>query len=463
MFLPCAFLILACLALQRPAWAVELSVEEQTWLAAHGPVRMCVDPDWTPFERINEQGEHEGIAADLVRLAVERTGVRLELVRTKDWDESLMASREGRCDILSFLNQTPRREEWLIFTSPIFRDSNVFITREEHPFIDDPAALSDRTIVLPSGTALEEWIRRDYPNLGVVTVPSEAEAIDMVSDRRADMTMRSLIVAAYTIRKEGLFNLKIAGRLPGFENALRIGVNRTLPQLRDILDKGVSAITPQERGRIVNQHVAINVQQGMDYSLVAKIVAGFLVLGAIGLFWHQRLRKLNAELVRLAQTDSLTGLYNRTHIDTLLRQEFDRARRYGRKLSVIILDVDHFKRVNDEFGHLAGDRLLVALAGVLRCALRSTDSLGRWGGEEFLVLCPEAGQDEALRAADRLRLAVRGHDFGGGRVQTVSAGVAVLKPDDTTDSLLQRADSALYEAKRGGRDRACQGERDETP
>lgn len=414
----------------------------------------CVDPDWPPYEIVNQSGEHEGIAADLLRLAAERAGVALKLVRTKDWDESVAASKRGDCDALSFLNQTPKRDEWLIFTDPIFTDPNVVITREEHAYISDPAELSGHIIALPKGTSIEERVRRDFPNLRVVLAESESETFAMVSDRRADLTIRSMTVAVYTIKKEGWFNLKISGQVPGYENRLRIAVRKENPALRDALNRGVVMVTPQERREIANRHVSINVQTAVDYGPLRNVAVLFSVFLVTSLAWGLKLKKVNAQLRRASETDSLTGLLNRSTLDKRFAEEIERAKRYSRSFSVILLDIDHFKQVNDGFGHLAGDRVLTACAALLRASTRGTDVVGRWGGEEFLILCPETAGSEALRVADRICAAARTHDFDTGRPQTLSAGAAELCAADDLDSLLQRADAALYLAKGAGRDQA---------
>lgn len=212
-----------------------------------GEVTYCVDPDWPPFEQIDAHGQHVGIAADLLKLVAQRSGLNLQLLPTKDWDESLAASQAGRCELLSFLNQSPKRDAWLLFTDPVLVDENVLITREEHAFVSDLAALSDETMVLPKGTSIEERLRRDFPNLKIVLVDSEAQAFKQVSERAADMTMRSLIVAADTIKSQGWFNLKIAGQVPNYGNRLRIGVIKSQAAVRDRLNQGVASITPQER------------------------------------------------------------------------------------------------------------------------------------------------------------------------------------------------------------------------
>lgn len=414
----------------------------------------CVDPDWPPYEIINSNGVHEGIAADLLRLTAERAGVTLKLVRTKDWDESVAASKRGDCEALSFLNQTPKRDEWLIFTDPIFTDPNVVITREQHSYISDLAELPGHTIALPKGTSIEERVRRDYPNLRVVAAESESEAFAMVSDRRADLTIRSMTVAVYTIKREGWFNLKISGQVPGYENRLRIAVRKESPALRDALNRGVIQVTPQERREIANRHVSINVQTAVDYGPLRNIAVLFSVFLVTSVAWGLKLKAVNVKLRRTSETDSLTGLLNRATLDKRFAQEIERAKRYGRAFSVILLDIDHFKQVNDQFGHLAGDRVLVACAQLLHASTRNTDVVGRWGGEEFLILCPETAGPEALQVAERICAAARTYGFEGGRPQTFSAGAAELGADDTLDSLLQRADTALYQAKSGGRDQA---------
>lgn len=259
---------------------IDFTPQERAYIAKAGAIKMCVDPDWAPFERINQKGQHEGIAADLVQLVAQRVGLRIEVYPVKDWDDSLAASKARVCQIMSFLNQTPDRDVWLIFTSPIFFDPNVIITREEHGFVADAKGLQGERIALPRGTMVEERVRRDFPNLGVVLTTSEPEAMALVSEREADLTIRSLIVAANAIKKEGLFNLKIAGQIPEYTNQLRIGVLKDETVLRSILDKGVQTLTPQEREAISNKHISISIQQGIDWTRV-NILLGLLAIAAL--------------------------------------------------------------------------------------------------------------------------------------------------------------------------------------
>ena len=166
---------------------------------------------------------------------------------------------------------------------------------------------------------------------------------------------------------------------------------------------------------------------------------------------------LHDEARRLSITDGLTGLWNYRYFQVTVGKETERAARFGRPLSLLMLDLDHFKRVNDEHGHQRGDAVLVELAARVRSEVRDVDTLARYGGEELVAVLPETDEQGAVQVAERIRRAVASRPFGGpGEIPvelTLSIGVAVF-PDhgDTSASLLRAADEALYVAKRGGRD-----------
>jgi two-component system, cell cycle response regulator len=171
---------------------------------------------------------------------------------------------------------------------------------------------------------------------------------------------------------------------------------------------------------------------------------------------QDELRRRNLELDRMSRTDALTGLYNRRHLEERLGELVSLARRHGEDLGAALVDLDHFKAVNDTAGHPAGDAVLQVTADRLRNSLRAEDVLGRWGGEEFLVLLPRTDAAGARLVAERMRQALAGQPIplpDGGEVKvTASIGVAA-GTDDGVAGLVDRADAALYEAKAAGRDR----------
>ena len=284
-------------ALPSTIQAVELSPEQRAYLKQLGPITVCPDPDWVPFELVDDHGHFTGIAADLLDLLADRLDISFTLVIPEDWDDALERSRSGEVLILPFLNQTPERSEWLLFTQPLLSDPNVFITREEHPFITDVTALGSATIIFPSGTSMEERVRQDFPDLQIITTERENEVFQAIDRRQADLTLRSLTIAAYTIRKEGLFNLKIAGQAPeAYTNHLRMGVLNSEPMLRDILNAGIATITAAERAAIVNRHVNITVVTPFDYALILRLAALLVALMGVSFYWNLRLRRSNRAL-----------------------------------------------------------------------------------------------------------------------------------------------------------------------
>ncbi len=221
--------------------------------------------------------------------------------------------------------------------------------------------------------------------------------------------------------------------------------------------------------------------------LLLPLVAGNQVMGVVqlerdapGAFTHRDLTRIQSlasqaaatlanvrahqNVYSQAVTDALTGLFNRRHMQTVLADERRRAQRYGHPLSVIMLDVDGFKSYNDTYGHVQGDVLLKMMAEILQNQVRGVDRVGRFGGEEFIVVLPETPPEEAFQAAERLRLAVAHTIFPGFATdpemvvfKTISLGVATY-PDITDDTLalVTLADNALYQAKRGGRNQTVQ-------
>jgi diguanylate cyclase (GGDEF)-like protein len=172
---------------------------------------------------------------------------------------------------------------------------------------------------------------------------------------------------------------------------------------------------------------------------------------------RRQLQTVNLQLQRLSSTDRLTGLYNRGHWEDGLRHEYARHRRYDTHATLVMFDIDHFKRVNDTYGHQAGDKVIQLVAEVVREHVRDTDLAGRYGGEEFAVLLPDTDKSGGAIFAERLRVAVENlqvvHDGEVIRF-TISLGVADLsRPSTDYKMLIEWADQALYQSKKGGRNR----------
>jgi len=189
----------------------------------------------------------------------------------------------------------------------------------------------------------------------------------------------------------------------------------------------------------------------INLGVCAVVTAIVLLLTNLSISSYQR------RLEKMATTDALTGIYNRHAFDIIIKQTLKEARRKRRSLSVILLDIDEFKQVNDTFGHIVGDAVLQHVARLTAANIRASDVLCRWGGEEFLVLLQECSLLDAHAMAEKIRRVVRAeplvHD--GQRIETtISLGVAEYREGEVADHLFSRADQALYRAKETGRDRS---------
>jgi len=194
--------------------------------------------------------------------------------------------------------------------------------------------------------------------------------------------------------------------------------------------------------------------------LALTLIVG-LMLARVFEATNRRAFALEHALMQEARTDSLTRLANRRSMEETAAAELKRQSRTGKPLALVLCDVDHFKRINDEQGHDIGDRTIRAVGESLRGVMRATDTLGRWGGEEFLAILPETNEEEAATLAERMRATVESTPMPGppGSHVTVSLGVAAASRDGTTadgvpfDEVLKAADDALYRAKAAGRNR----------
>lgn len=189
-----------------------------------------------------------------------------------------------------------------------------------------------------------------------------------------------------------------------------------------------------------------------DLIKVGRTVFKFIAHNNIEAAYHD-------EIYRLTTVDGLTQINNRRFFDEAIEREISRSRRYNRTLSLVLIDVDHFKRINDTFGHLAGDAVLKEVASAIKKRIRKEDLLARYGGEEFAVLTPEVDMKGALAMAEKVRKVVEKHEFSFDDEiipVTISCGVSTLgKKSDGAEALVQRADEKLYEAKEAGRNQVC--------
>ncbi|KAF0864334.1 GGDEF domain-containing protein [Pseudomonas sp. LD120] len=192
---------------------------------------------------------------------------------------------------------------------------------------------------------------------------------------------------------------------------------------------------------------------------IFNLTVVFCMFSYLALFYVVTVTRAHKSLARMATTDSLTGLFNRRHMITLTEKVLARHNRRPSHLTLMLMDIDHFKQINDQYGHDTGDRVLSAVSHLLQCSMREQDFIGRWGGEEFLAVLPDSDLEQATESAERIRSAIQAletdSDLDKIRV-TLSIGITQYRAEEPLSHAIARADSALYQGKSAGRNRVVE-------
>ncbi len=445
---------------------IAFSPKERQWLEEKDGIRICVHPDRPPFEEIDSKGDYRGIVADIISLLEERLGVPIMVVATNNWQESLDAMENGRCDLLSAVSKNNQEERSFAVSKPYIESVNVMVAGNAQPYIPDLHALEGRRVAVEKNNPIGSYLKKNYPRISFYFYSGLNQTLQSVAKGEADVAVGSLHRVSYAIHELGLYDLKIAGQTP-YKDYLHLGISSDDPSLNSIINKTMETITERDVSRITRKWLSIRYDKGLDTVLLFQILAGGAFLIAMFVFWNRKLARLNRqlgtahealeakslELERLSITDRLTGIYNRMKLEDLLQNEVKRTQRSSRPFSVIMMDVDNFKDVNDLYGHQTGDKVLQKIAGLLRVSVRQADSLGRWGGEEFLIICPDTSGKGAAILAEHLRRSIDQRNLTAAGWISCSFGVAEYEPEEGLDQLLSRVDRAMYRAKRHGRNR----------
>lgn len=443
----------------------QLTQKESAYLKNKKILRFCSDPNWLPIEKIKD-AHLIGISADYLQIISEKIRTPFTLVPTTSWTESLTFIKTGRCDFLSSAIRTKERDKSLNFSSSYLDSSLVVVTKDDSFFVHSLQGLEDKKIGVVKDYGYDEFLLHDNPDLNLVYVSDTYAGMKAVEEAKIYAFVSSLEVSSYQLRTHSFSDLKISGELDN-KIKLSFAVKKEDFMLFNILEKSLNSISTQQRKEIYDRWVSVNIDK-IDYSLFIKIFITLVLVLAFFAYRHKmalnynnklllmnkELEDLNAKLQELSQTDQLTQISNRRHLDSTLIKEIKRALRHNTSLCLILIDIDFFKRINDTYGHQKGDEVLISIANILKNNSRGTDIVGRWGGEEFLIILSQVDLLQATEMAEKLRKKIRDFNFKLKGNITASFGVTQYIHDkDDESSLLSRVDANLYEAKDSGRDK----------
>lgn len=433
-------------------------------------VTYCVDPDWLPYEAIRNN-QHVGMSFDYMTYIGVLADINFSLIKTQTWSETLDKLKNSECQVASMLNRSPEREKYMLFTRPFFVGANVLVSNVEQPFFQGYENIGEQILGTVANYRQAEYVKTYYPNIKLKLVETELAGLKSLASGDIDLFVSSLLPINAQIQKSGFSNLRIAG-IAEPQDILGMGVANNDQVLLNKLDAAIAQLPEWVHVDIYKQWNNVRVIDEIDPRYIFGGIGVFICLMVIGIWGQLIVRRYNAKLVaknnqlqalqkelieknrRLEFTslrDPLTSMFNRHFMQDRVEQEKQLSLRKKAPLCLILIDIDYFKAVNDQHGHVVGDLVLQEIASIVCSTIRDMDVAARWGGEEFIVLCPDSNLDNAIKLAGRLKDAVGQFEFNTIGHLTCSFGVAQHHAKESFVEWFERADKALYKAKNTGR------------
>lgn len=372
------------------------------------------------------------------------------MVHTSGWQDALDKVNARQCDIIAPIESNAHRSSTLNFSRSLMKSDIVIATKAERRFISNFSTLTEVKIGIINGYSIPTINASFHPSVQFVLVDSLDEGLKSVQTGELFGVVDSLEVISYKLQRH-FPSLIINGKLGKSHWSLRIGSRKDEPELKNIIEKAIDNISTSEQETIMNTWLSVRYTSPHNLQLFKGIIL-FTVLIVIFLLYRQKiLKQYNQKLEVLSTIDSLTQLYNRRVIDSHLEKQIALSINKSTPLSIIIGDIDYFKKINDNLGHLIGDTVITDIAACLLNNVRKSDMIGRWGGEEFLIVCANTDIEKAHELANHLRKKIADLPVINNQSISMSFGVAHFKHDFSCEELLIKADAALYSAKEKGR------------
>ena len=340
------------------------TLEEKALIASERVFRVC---------NVIQQANNDASFA-IVRLIAGKSGLKIKATELKSWADSLKALKDGECDILPWATKTEERSKTMNFTRPYVRIKRVVISRKEEAYIRDLDEVSDKVFAMLKSNYAVKQIRRNYPNIKFVYVDTVQDEIDQILQNRVYGTIVSLYSAANLFNNEEVRALKVVGVLPPiYDDIASLATLKENELLHNILEKSLIATDPRLIEEFMTEGAVVSYTPEVDLAkhwITVLVIISFVV---ILIWWIRYLKGLNAKLTesqrkleQLSVTDSLTKVFNRLKMDEVFAQEIETCKRYYAPLSIIMLDIDFFKKINDQYGHIVGDNVLKSIAQLLK-------------------------------------------------------------------------------------------------
>ncbi len=433
--------------------------QEMEYIASEPVLRVVYDPSWEPIEYYNEKsGEYDGISAELFALIERYSGLHFEYVHTKDFSEALEYVREGKADILTGIT---RSYSW-------GNECNVYLTNS---YLEAPVALiaqnidrqeGIRRLALPEDYYITGQLEQQYDREAITYYSSVEECIQAVADGMADATYANSYVANFYLSRGEFRKLHLV-ELSGYTGSISAAVSKRCdPLLLGIINKSLNCVPDSSMDQILLNNTLEKssshpirdfiYENPMDAILAMFLSACFIMAVLAYIVWLRY--RSERKIKETSRIDGLTGLYNRMETERLVRIRLEEAGRRNKKLLILSLDLDNFKQVNDTYGHVEGDILLQNVARTFKESAGSGHIVGRMGGDEFLICISRiCDKEEAVVWAEKMTGAIK--ELSQRKAEwnkiSVSIGLVVADGKESFETLYQRVDDVLYQAKNAGK------------
>ncbi|MDY3200769.1 MAG: diguanylate cyclase [Arcobacter sp.] len=342
-----------------------------------------------------------------------------------------------------------------ILSNSIAQIPIAIVTKNDKNYISDLSVLENVKIGVFDSLKIIPILEKEYPNIKFVKIDSIDNGFYKLKNNEIFGFIDNIYALSHNINKNKLHNLKINTTLNYFLNMF-LQVENKDKEFVELVNYTISKLTKNEQKSILNNYQQILYHDSITYLQILKFILPLVLLLIIFLFFNLRLKKeiekrkkAEIELLKLANKDSLTNIYNRRKIEEICEHELLRSKRYLTQFSIIFFDLNDFKLINDKFGHHIGDVVLIKVAQIINKHIRQTDSFGRWGGDEFLIVLPQTNKEQTKSIIFGLERNLNTIEFEFDKSLKISCsfGFTEYEKDDTLDSLLKKADESMYIAK----------------
>ncbi|MEE4245776.1 MAG: diguanylate cyclase [Kangiellaceae bacterium] len=431
-----------------------------------------------PFVTYDNNDSISGFVLDYYAELEKNSNLKFNFVRYESWDAIIQAIKASEVDILFVAQKNSERLAYLNFTNSFISIHNYLVVRNSLSINTQLSDLKGGNIAVEKSSAIEAYYKSNFASdYNFIAMEKSTDMIKAVTAKDVDAAILGYARTSHYMKSLDLESITIAGKA-GFDYDLSIASRIDWPELNIYLDQAMKQVRPETIQSLEFKWGLIE-PEPIDWQVFlinALIIVSLALISAYALIGNYRLKQeiskreefekalaqANASIqverdsaMKEARTDPLTGVSNRREFEEYMVSEFAMFKRKHKQFSLMMLDLDFFKLINDEFGHDVGDEVLVSVTHLVNECIRPYDKVGRLGGEEFGIILPNTRFEEAATIAERIREVIKQYEKEEypELSLTVSIGVTEVNVNDDPKNIIKRADEALYYSKDNGRDR----------